>query len=182
MVTAGDGQGASASFTATTKAYLQKDAGPAGGILFYDKGSYSHGWRYMEAAPVNVGPGHPWSGKAYYLNIPGAFGTGIGTGLENSLAIEDAFGSGIYLARDCLDYSLNGYSDWFMPSDTEAANVVFYVLGTSYSSLAYFVSSTQTNNGLGSRCNALRCTDTVWTNIAVTVSGSGIVTRPVRRF
>ena len=183
-VTAADGQGASASFTATTKAYLQNDAGPAGGILFYDKGSYSDGWRYMEAAPVNVGAGHAWSPKAYYVNIPGAFGTGIGPGLDNSLAIENAFGSGTYLAKDCLDYSLNGYSDWFMPSDTEAANVIWYVLGASYSSLAYFVSSTQYGNGTGNGCRAYYCSSTSpgWTSITVTLSGSTIVTRPVRRF
>lgn len=182
---AADGQGASVTFTATTKAFVTGAQGPAGGVLFYDKGEGAYaadGWRYMEAAPVNVGAGHPWSPKAYYMNIPGAFGTNFGPGLENSLAIENAFGSGTYLAKDCLDYSLNGYSDWFMPSDTEAANVVYYVLGTSYLSLAYFVSSTQNSNGIGNGCKALRCTDTQWVDITVTVSGSGIVTRPVRRF
>jgi hypothetical protein len=179
-----DGQGTSVNFTATTKAFLRNDVGPAGGILFYDKLSYSDGWRYMEAAPVNVGAGHAWSPKAYSVNIPGAFGTGIGPGLDNSHAINNAFGSGTYLAKDCLDYSLNGYSDWFMPSDTEAANVIWYVLGASYSSLAYFVSSTQNGNGIGNGCNAYYCSSTspCWTSISVTLSGSGIVTRPVRRF
>ena len=31
--------------------------GPAGGFVFYDKGSYSDGWRYMECAPENAGTG-----------------------------------------------------------------------------------------------------------------------------
>jgi hypothetical protein len=31
--------------------------GPAGGFVFYDKGRYSDGWRYMEAAPENAGKG-----------------------------------------------------------------------------------------------------------------------------
>jgi hypothetical protein len=29
--------------------------GPAGGFVFYDKGSYSNGWRYLECAPENAG-------------------------------------------------------------------------------------------------------------------------------
>jgi hypothetical protein len=179
-----DGQGASATFAAKTKVYVRTDVGPAGGVLFYDKGSYSDGWRYMEAAPVNVGAGHSWNGKTYYVDIPGAYGTDIGPGLANSIAIENALGSGSYLAKDCLDYSLNGYSDWFMPSDTEAAHVIWYVLGASYSSLAYFVSSTLALDKNGSRCNAYYCdkTSPAWTNISVLNSGSGIVTRPVRRF
>jgi hypothetical protein len=31
--------------------------GPAGGFVFFDKGSYSDGWRYLEAAPENAGVG-----------------------------------------------------------------------------------------------------------------------------
>lgn len=31
--------------------------GPAGGFVFYDKGSYSGGWRYLECAPENAGSG-----------------------------------------------------------------------------------------------------------------------------
>ena len=34
--------------------YKVGDEGPAGGIIFYDKGSYSDGWRYLEAAPADV--------------------------------------------------------------------------------------------------------------------------------
>jgi hypothetical protein len=32
-------------------------AGPAGGFVFYDKGSYSDEWRYMECALKNAGTG-----------------------------------------------------------------------------------------------------------------------------
>ena len=32
--------------------YVLRDIGPAGGYIFYDKGYYSSGWRYFEAAPA----------------------------------------------------------------------------------------------------------------------------------
>jgi hypothetical protein len=31
--------------------------GPAGGYVFYDKGAYSEGWRYLECAPEDAGNG-----------------------------------------------------------------------------------------------------------------------------
>ncbi|MCR4676862.1 MAG: DUF1566 domain-containing protein [Sphaerochaetaceae bacterium] len=34
--------------------YVVGAAGPAGGIIFYDKGEYSDGWRYLEAAPADL--------------------------------------------------------------------------------------------------------------------------------
>ena len=36
------------------KEYKVGDIGPAGGYIFYDKGSYSNGWRYLEAAPADL--------------------------------------------------------------------------------------------------------------------------------
>ena len=34
--------------------YKIGDEGPAGGVIFYDKGEYSDGWRYLEAAPADL--------------------------------------------------------------------------------------------------------------------------------
>ena len=34
--------------------YKVGDIGPAGGYVFYDKGFYSDGWRYIEAAPADL--------------------------------------------------------------------------------------------------------------------------------
>ena len=34
--------------------------GPAGGLVFYDKGAVSDGWRYLEAAPVDQSTGIQW--------------------------------------------------------------------------------------------------------------------------
>lgn len=34
--------------------YRIGDTGPAGGVVFFDKGYYSDGWRYLEAAPADL--------------------------------------------------------------------------------------------------------------------------------
>ena len=34
--------------------YLIGSTGPAGGVIFYDKGEFSDGWRYLEAAPADL--------------------------------------------------------------------------------------------------------------------------------
>ena len=36
-----------------SRTYNIRDIGPSGGYVFFDKGSYSDGWRYLEAAPVS---------------------------------------------------------------------------------------------------------------------------------
>ena len=34
--------------------YKVGDIGPAGGYIFYDRGYYENGWRYLEAAPADM--------------------------------------------------------------------------------------------------------------------------------
>ena len=40
--------------TNAKKEYKVGETGPAGGYVFYDKGEYSEGWRYFEAAPADL--------------------------------------------------------------------------------------------------------------------------------
>jgi hypothetical protein len=47
--------------------------GPAGGYVFYDKGGYSDGWRYLECAPENADEKVDWN-KAKTLCEDYAFG------------------------------------------------------------------------------------------------------------
>ncbi|HUX38925.1 MAG TPA: DUF5018 domain-containing protein [Rectinemataceae bacterium] len=184
--TAIDGGGATATFTATNKLFSPNTIGPAGGYLFYDKGFYSNGWRYLEAASANVGAGHQWlnASTGVRLNIPGAQGTDFGNGLANTTAIIAAQGAGTYMALDCKNYSQNGYSDWFMPSEIEANQMLYVVSSINYAiSLAYLESSTQYNNGIGDGCWAYLCSSPYgWTPITTSVSGSTILTRPIRQF
>ena len=89
------------------------DTGPAGGIVFYDKGSYSDGWRYLEAAPSGYESYGKWGG--YGTSVDGT-SKGIGTGKANTEAIVKKLGSGDYAAKFCYDLELGGYDDWFLPS------------------------------------------------------------------
>jgi len=100
------------------------DTGPAGGHIFYDKGSYSDGWRYLEAAPV-----YPkWKEKKWgsYETEMGGTETGIGTGKSNTTKIVTWLNSHSEKGKaaqlcDALVVENNGvtYSDWFLPSKDE---------------------------------------------------------------
>ena len=103
--------------TVDTGNYIIGGAGPACGIVFYDKGSYSNGWRYLEAMPFdqNGGAGITWGAAV----ATGATGTAIGDGLGNTSTITAAYGAGSYAAQVANDLSYNGFSDWFLPSQDE---------------------------------------------------------------
>jgi len=106
------------SYTITveeTGTYTLRDIGPAGGYIFYDKGSYSDGWRYLEAAPVST----EWTYKKWgtYGTFIGGTETGIGTGQSNTTKIIDTQGTGsTYAAQLCDALVYGGYGDWFLPS------------------------------------------------------------------
>ena len=97
-------------------AYSIGDTGPAGGIVFYDKGSYSDGWRYLEAAPSDQSTGLQWEGHG--TEVASTL-TDIGSGKANTEAIVTKLGSGNYAAKLCYDLVLGGYDDWFLPSKDE---------------------------------------------------------------
>jgi hypothetical protein len=100
----------------SSKLYTVGDTGPAGGIVFYDKGSVTDGWRYLEAAPSDQSTGIQWYNGSY---ISVTTGTSVGTGKANTAAIIAAQGSGSYAASLCKNLTLGGYSDWFLPSKDE---------------------------------------------------------------
>ena len=121
------------------KEYQVRDIGPSGGYIFYDKGSCSDGWRFLEVAPKG------WSGAAedskyvfgYYrtsengTNLVVGTETGIGNGKENTQKLVAAMGSAAhtyyvgstttaeYAAKMCADYRGGGHDDWFLPSKDE---------------------------------------------------------------
>jgi hypothetical protein len=102
------------------KSYTLRDTGPARGYIFYDKCSYSDGWRYLEAAPAST----EWDDKEWgsRITLIGGTGTGIGTGQKNTTIIGTWLISNSETDRaaqlcDALVYG--GYSDWFLPSKDE---------------------------------------------------------------
>ena len=109
---------AAASFSQQSGAKVYKigDKGPAGGIVFHDKGSVRDGWQYLEAAPSDQGVNIQWYKNK---NIHIKTDTVIGAGRANTDAIIAAQGTGSYAAALCRNLSLGGFSDWFLPSRDE---------------------------------------------------------------
>jgi hypothetical protein len=101
------------------KVYALGDIGPAGGWVFYDKGAYSGGWRYLEAAPRNAGGDIQWG--LFDKDVSGT-GTAVGTGKRNTRLILEALGragqTGM-AAQLCAAFAAGGFKDWFLPSRDE---------------------------------------------------------------
>jgi len=164
VVTAQDGT----TFVTYTVTYSLRETGPAGGLIFYDKGSYSGSpsWRYLEAAPSDQSTAE-WG--CVWTTISGADGTAVGTGNQNTIDIMAGCGTADIAARLCGNLELGGYGDWFLPSKDELAAMYtnlkqydvggFLVTGYAYWSsseinaddawLQYFNDGFQVSNGKG---------------------------------
>ena len=99
--------------------YKIGDTGPAGGIVFYDKGIFSDGWRYMEVAPASTQLSAQWG--ALDENIPG-IESELGSGRENTRIIVEHLN--LRRERDraaqvCQNMDFGGFNDWFLPSLNE---------------------------------------------------------------
>jgi hypothetical protein len=112
-----------------TRAYAVGDIGPAGGLIFYDNPNHaSDGWRYLEAAACDQSAGAPWG--CFRTGIPGARGTAIGTGRQNTLDMLAACAEPGTAAALCAAYRLNGVGGWFLPSRDELALVYRHLHAT----------------------------------------------------
>ena len=128
------------------------DIGPAGGFIFYVNPDYeTDGWKYLEAAPSDlpgIKGGIPWYNGDYVAAVKTE--TAIGTGMSNTQKIVKILGNGSYAAKLCDDFILNGYNDWFMPSQDEL-NLIYENLHLSlFGGFAsgYYWSSSVRGNGL----------------------------------
>jgi hypothetical protein len=113
--------------------YKIGDKGPAGGIIFYDKGDNSGGWRYLEAAPKETEFKAEWGVD---ISVNGT-SVEVGSGKENtrlitaeSKKLEQQYKKNGEIvravrvaeeavARRCTELNINGYADWFLPSKSD---------------------------------------------------------------
>lgn len=119
-----------------TNEYQIGDTGPSNGIVFYDKGSYSLGWRYIEVATEDLEL-YEWG--CANSSIAEANNTGIGKGLYNTAAIVNfhdnldnyysnpsicnSQNNGTVAAKNAIQL-VSGYNDWFLPS-TDELNLIY---------------------------------------------------------
>ncbi|MDR1525946.1 MAG: hypothetical protein LBS79_11950 [Tannerella sp.] len=108
--------------TQTAAKYKIGDTGPAGGIIFYDKGNSIGGWRYLEAAPPETETKAIWAHERRIIDGV-KDQRSVGLGKKNTQTIMETFnskGGGFNTAaRICVDLVLNGFDDWFLPSFDE---------------------------------------------------------------
>jgi len=154
--------------------YTVGQRGPAGGIVFFDKGSYSDGWRFLEAAPVSTEFTAPWGN----VDVRGT-STALGFGRSNTQAIVRALSNAGLVGQaaqvaDSLVYG--GFNDWFLPSSDELdwmfrnlrerglggfANATYWSSSQS-ASLHWTVWNQNFNNGNRSAPNQIRFKDTTF--------------------
>ena len=105
--------------TTEKSAYDYGNTGPAGGIVFYDKGNNTDGWQYLEIALDDIENPVQWG--VYAVEISGTQ-TGIGTGNTNTQIIInrlETLGETNRAAQLCDDFVFGELSDWFLPSKDE---------------------------------------------------------------
>jgi hypothetical protein len=99
------------------KVYKIGDTGPAGGIVFYDKGNSNGGWRYLEAAPANTEFTAEWGPRG--SEIKGT-ATGMGSGKRNTEVIVNYLNGREETGRAAqLWDALLAEDNWFLPSKDE---------------------------------------------------------------
>lgn|GEM_PF-3040042 len=147
-----------AQYTTDLSALIK--VGPAGGLIFYDKGSFDTSdsgpaWRYIEAAPTDQSVGIAWGPD---FSIPYLWE--MGAGYVNTKAVVALYPDGDYAANLCDELVLNGFDDWYLPSSYELggnddhsggifeklyfdrSNTVFYNYAALTENALYWTSST----------------------------------------
>jgi hypothetical protein len=146
---------------AQTHLYKIGDTGPAGGLIFYDKGNNIGGWRYLEAAPANTEKrakllqGYIFHGSAPDRIDENQTSEELGRGMENTeYLISRIMSLGYWdtAAQYCDELQVNGFNDWYLPSIKELSymygNLARKELG-GFRSALYWSSSGNDGSGGG---------------------------------
>jgi TolB-like protein len=111
------------NFSSIPGVYVIEKLGPAGGIVFYDKGINSGGWRYLEAAPASAEFQSDWNAAAGLCNsfgIGGFSGWRLPSGEELDL-----------MYKNLKQKELGGFSNsWYWSSSQYVNNTAW---GQSFS-------------------------------------------------
>jgi len=167
--------------------YTIGQTGPAGGLVFYDKGHYSDGWRYLEAHSGDF-TGVQWGGRITEI---GGTMAGIGDGKRNTeliVARLDRLDEENRAAQLAAALNSGGFNDWYLPSRDEL-DLMYRNLKQrergNFSNVYYWSSSESSNERVwiqnfsnGSQVHGPSSTNTSWAaNKDNTYSA-----RPIRRF
>ena len=163
--------------------YSLRDIGPAGGWIFYDKGSWSDGWRYLEAAPANH-TSSIWG--TYGYNLAGAEGTSLGSGQQNTLDIIAGDPAINKAADECASYNIVNnsvnYDDWFLPSYGELMTMYNNLIQEGVGDFPddhYWSSSIAINTGTYNYARFMRSASGTW---AIQGRSALLVFRAIRAF
>jgi hypothetical protein len=168
------------------KIYSIGDTGPAGGIIFYDKGRYFDGWRYLEVAPAVTeykdNTGFPSS--RLYSEITDR---SLGAGLRNTRIYLERFRvnnvTGNTPLHFCDDLVYNGFADWYLPSLDELLRI-YALLSDSrtagFQRVKYWTSTCYSSNS--TYPGAAYFVDFSNGNATISYVGDPSRTRAVRRF
>lgn len=128
--------------TSTAQSWQVGSLGPAGGIIFYDKGFYSENWRYLEAAPMDEIETYRW-GQYGYLQNTGDVKEGCG--LTNSKKVaqsEIPMDCAMYVCQaKTLSAGQHTYDDWFLPSRDELTALLHFKDAAGMNGGCYWSSS-----------------------------------------
>lgn len=119
--------------------------GSAGGHVAYDMGEDNEGWRYLEIHPISLyhsstnGTGAAWGVSEFISGLSDQFGTGP----QNTQIIANSVSSSNCAAKLCNNLTLNGYSDWFLPSKDEALLIANSLKSANISNYNSFWTSSQ---------------------------------------
>lgn len=167
--------------------YAVGDVGPGGLRVFYDKGNYNDGWRYLQLGPA-LSNFVPWGCSNVYS---GASSFEVGDGLENTNLILDSF-----FEYQCNSepeaayfsywaYVPNGPSDFFLPSVDEL-KILFEAGPSLRPSSGRFWSSTEVDaiDAYVVDFGAANVDDSAYTYFKVPTNGSqgSAIALAIRRF
>ncbi len=90
--------------------------GQGGGTVFFDKGIFSSGWRYLEITNSDQSISEQWGCDGF--DIQGT-SNNVGSGQNNTSIIVSACNEIQFASKLCDNLTLGSQNDWFLPSTGE---------------------------------------------------------------